>query len=229
MAINLHTHNLTLYGRDETGSAAIEALLAEAAIPFSLVNVPSNNVTNENDISARDAYRAINPLGQVPSLKISPKTGGGRDILMTESAAIMLWLGDCAASELAKAGFFVPNLDDALRADYLRWLFFFATEHYQTHLFFAYARRWTNDNPDHVAVQRAKAQEAIDRQLNMVEQRLGTAAYFFGDKASPLDFYAAMLFGWHSNISQFPRSTALMKRMVSRPVSAAIWARHKIG
>lgn len=214
--------SLTLYGRDETGSAAVEALLVEAAIPFTLINVPSNSVTDPELIKQRDAYHKINPMAQVPTLKIN-------DYAMTESAAIMLWLGDVYGEEMAKAGFFIPGNADILRADYLRWLFFFATEHYQAHLFFAYAKRWTDNDPKHTELQRAKAHAAIERQLTLVEQRLGGDPYFYGDKISPLDFYAAMLFGWNAEISKFPRAAAHMKRVALRAKSADIWARHKVG
>ena len=219
--------NLTLYGRDETGSAAIEALLVEAGIGFNLVNVPGNAASDAASVKARDEFRVLNPMGQVPALHISPKSGGFK-IFMTESAAIMLWLGDLYRDHMEKAGFYVPSLDDTTRPDYLRWMFFFATEHYQTHLFYAYAARWTN-HPDHESAQKSKALAALERHLNIIEQRLGVSPYFFGDKPSPVDFYAAMLFGWHPEIGKFPRAAALMKRMAARSKSSAIWQKHKIG
>ncbi len=55
---------------------------------------------------------ALNPMGKLPIL-----TDG--EIVVTESAAIALYLGDRYA-----AGRLAPMLDDPLRGTYLRWAFF---------------------------------------------------------------------------------------------------------
>jgi glutathione S-transferase len=55
---------------------------------------------------------ALNPMGKLPTL-----TDG--EVVVTESAAIALYLGDRYS-----AGSLAPALDDPLRGKYLRWAFF---------------------------------------------------------------------------------------------------------
>ncbi|MDP4823939.1 MAG: glutathione S-transferase N-terminal domain-containing protein, partial [Aestuariivirgaceae bacterium] len=74
----------TLYGRPATGSAAVEALLEELGLPYRL-----ENVSKGPDGQPSPAFLAtINPLGQVPALKLPDGT------VITESAAIMIYLAD---------------------------------------------------------------------------------------------------------------------------------------
>ncbi len=58
------------------------------------------------------AYLAINPMGKVPALKHG-------DVVVTESAAICLYLGDA----FPQAGLTVP-IGDPRRGPFLKWLFF---------------------------------------------------------------------------------------------------------
>lgn len=55
---------------------------------------------------------ALNPMGKLPTLTDA-------DVVVTESAAIALYLGDRYA-----AGRLAPALDDPARGTYLRWAFF---------------------------------------------------------------------------------------------------------
>jgi GST-like protein len=73
---------LTLYGHDNSGSAAVEAALALAGQPFRLVQAASWAPD-----SALDELRRANPLEQIPTLVWDDGT------VMTESAAILIELG----------------------------------------------------------------------------------------------------------------------------------------
>lgn len=68
---------LTLYGTKGSGAAAVEAALQIAELPFRWVDTDD----------ALEELKRTNPLAQVPTLVIDDGT------VMTESAAILIWLG----------------------------------------------------------------------------------------------------------------------------------------
>src|SRR5688500_5618965 len=72
-----------LYGRKGAGSMAVEAVLEECALPYNL-----SEVKRDASRMPPAEYYAVNPLGQVPALKLPDGT------VMTESAAIVLYLAD---------------------------------------------------------------------------------------------------------------------------------------
>jgi len=73
---------LTLYGTKGSGSAAVEAALRVAGQPFQLVDAASWVPT-----PGLEKLKRVNPLVQVPSLVLEDGA------VMTESAAILIWLG----------------------------------------------------------------------------------------------------------------------------------------
>ena len=73
---------LTLYGTKRSGAAAVEAALRLAGQPFQLVDAASWVPT-----PGREKLKRVNPLVQVPTLVLDDGT------VMTESAAILIWLG----------------------------------------------------------------------------------------------------------------------------------------
>jgi len=72
----------TLYGKAGSGSAAIEAALVIARVPFRIVETAS---WDQNDAYAD--LLAVNPLGQVPTLVLEDGSA------ISESAAILIHLG----------------------------------------------------------------------------------------------------------------------------------------
>lgn len=72
----------TLYGYDGSGSAAVEAALQLAGVPFSLVKAATWDPKSE-----LEALRRVNPLQQIPTLVADDGT------VLTESAAILIELG----------------------------------------------------------------------------------------------------------------------------------------
>src|SRR5436190_12391297 len=72
----------TLYGAKGSGAAAVEAALRLAGQPFKWVEAASWQPS-----PAFERMKALNPLAQVPTLVLEDGT------VMTESAAILIWLG----------------------------------------------------------------------------------------------------------------------------------------
>ena len=73
---------LVLYGANGSGSAAIESALAIAGLPFHSVQA----ATWEPG-PGLEALKRVNPLAQIPTLVLDDGS------VMTESAAILIWLG----------------------------------------------------------------------------------------------------------------------------------------
>src|SRR5690348_5220964 len=99
---------MILYGASGSGSIAVEAALTLLGIPYALVEGAT-----WADEAARDRVAPVNPMRQVPTLVLS----GGE--IMTESAAILLYLAD-AHPEARLA----PAPLDPRRRPFLRWLFY---------------------------------------------------------------------------------------------------------
>jgi len=100
MALVLHYHP---YSR----AAGTLWALEEAGAPYELKVVDIMKGAQK-----QPAFLAINPMGKIPTLVDS-------DVVVTESAAIALYLADRYA-----AGRLAPALDDPRRGTYLRWSFF---------------------------------------------------------------------------------------------------------
>jgi len=73
---------LTLYGAKGSGSAAIESALTIAALRFKVVEAASWEPG-----PGLEELKRVNPLAQIPTLVLEDGT------VMTESAAILIWLG----------------------------------------------------------------------------------------------------------------------------------------
>ena len=106
----------TLYWRAGTAAFAPQALLEEIGAPYEKVHIKETDAAQTSE-----AFRAVNPLGQVPALVLPDGT------VMTESAAMTIYLADLNP-ELGLA----PAPDDPARAVYLRWMVFMAAKLYQT-------------------------------------------------------------------------------------------------
>lgn len=73
----------TLYWGPKMGSAAVQAALIWADLPHQLVQV---NFGNSEHKTAK--YRAINPAGKIPALRLPDGT------VLSESGAMMVYLSD---------------------------------------------------------------------------------------------------------------------------------------
>ena len=95
-----------LYGDTGSGSAPVEMALAEAGQPVELREVP---LAGDHQLAA--GYRALNPMGRIPTLILPDGT------VLTESLAILLTLAD----SFPAAGLLPPPGDPG-RAAALRWM-----------------------------------------------------------------------------------------------------------
>jgi len=104
---------ITLYHAPRSRSSRIIWLLEELEAPYEIEIVPI--VRGDGTGSpAPDSYKAVNPLKKVPAIKIYNE-------VVYESAAICLYLTD--SHQKKRVG---PLPGDNTRAEYVRWLFFYA-------------------------------------------------------------------------------------------------------
>jgi len=194
-----------VYGAVGCGSAAVEAALTLVGARFRIEDVPYKALAG-----------GVNPMAQVPSLELP----GGE--LMTESAAILIWLADSyPAARLA------PALDSPTRPAFLRWMAFVSSAIYSLY--------WLKDDPSRVAPD-AESQAFLKTHLGdriaacwgIMEAGIDPGRYILGDDLSVLDLYVTVVGRWtpreplHQTIA--PRIGEIIRRVEADPRLEAIWA-----
>jgi GST-like protein len=181
-----------LYGCKGWGSAIVEAQLAWYGLPFRFEDAGDLFGSEE----ARDKLKPLNPLPQVPVLKLPDGQ------VMTESAAITLHLADLTGSHGL-----VPAPTAPERAAFLRWLIFMVANIYPT---FTYG-----DLPERfVPMEEARGGfretvDAYERRLWTQVEAVVSAPHFLGDHFSALDIYLAVMTRWRPGAAWFAESTPL--------------------
>lgn len=193
---------MTLYGHPGWGSTIIEAQLQFYGLEYTFAD--AGNVFM--DQSARRKLMTLNGVAQVPTLVM---TDGS---VMTESAAITLYLAD-----MAKKDDLVPGPDHAARAKFLRWLIFIVANIYPT---FTYV----DDPARFVTV--TDAQEDFSNQVGAYRKRLwrmveseAQQPYFLGARLSALDLYLAVMLNWRPRMEWFDLNTPQLAAIGRR-----VWA-----
>lgn len=205
----------TLYARENSGSVAVEALLAELGAEFRL-----ESVQRLEDGSAPAPYLLINPRGEVPALRLLD------DSVMTESAAIMIYLADLHP----EAGM-APSVDSQDRPKYLRWMLYFASSVYMADLRYFHSERYSTD-ATHAPFIKARAHEHMDRDFKIFADELGVGPFILGENFSAVDIYVAMLISWAPDLghlfARHPNLKTYYKAVAARPLIAAIWKRNEM-
>jgi glutathione S-transferase len=202
-----------LYARKNSGSAAVEALLAVLGVDHELIDVKK-----EADGSAPSWYRAINPRGEVPGFELPDKS------FMTESAAMMIHLADAHP----QAGL-APAVGAPARAQYLRWMIYLAAAPYNSDLRMYYPARYSTD-PAHASAIKAKAIIDLARDFDVFANQLGEGPFILGQTMSAADIYAAMLFTWSDDVAGLfarqPKLKRLYDAVAAVPAIQKVWDRN---
>ena len=136
-----------LYTADGSGGDAVEAALKIIGAPYERVEI----ATWESEAN-RERMAAVNPMRQIPAL-ILP---GGE--VMTESAAILIWLADRHPdAQLA------PAPDHPQRAQFLRWMSFISAS--------IYSMYWVRDVPSRLAADAAGETAILERTNERIADR----------------------------------------------------------
>jgi GST-like protein len=202
-----------LIAANGAGSMIVEAGLELSGMPYRLEIIPYDAPGPE-----RDRLLTLNPLGQFPTL-IMPDGA-----VMTESAAILLHLGDVAPS----AGL-APPADAPERAAFLRWLEFIVAAIYPTFTYGDVPGRWVSGE----AAQRElvastdRHREALWRYL---DGQVAPNPWFLGERFSCLDLYIGAMVSWRPRQAWFraecPKLASVYDAVRALPKLAEIWRRN---
>ncbi len=202
---------ITIYGEKGFGSVPVEAALTLIGVPYQVVS-PSKPF----DVSDDAAIAAVNPQRQVPAL-VFP---GGE--VMTESAAILIWLAD----RYPEAALAPPPLHHK-RAAYLRWMSFVSAA--------IYSLFWIRDDPSRVIDGEAEGKRLRERLAERIaacwrvmDGQVSPGRYILGGELSVLDLYVAVVSRWAPRRKRFyaeaPGLAQVVKRVDAEPRLAAFWA-----
>jgi GST-like protein len=204
----------TLFGTKGSGSAAAEAALTLAAVPFRSIDAASWEPG-----PGRDELARVNPLCQIPTLKLADGS------VLTESAAILIHLGlQHPASGLLPA-------DAAARAQALRGLVYVAANCYAAIGIIDYPERWCAD-PDEATGKRirAGATQRLHYLWEVFADTFPARPFLGGPHIGALDLLAAVVSRWSGSRKHLakarPEFSALLAHIESEPRVAPIFARH---
>jgi GST-like protein len=201
-----------LYGAPGSGATPVHAALTLIGAQVETIDV----ATWESD-AERERVSKVNPMRQVPALVLPSGE------VMTESAAILLWLGD----RYPEAGL-CPAPGDPLRARYLRWMVYLPAA--------IYSLFWVRDEPTRLtpepaaqAVMLERTAERIAQCWQLMDAQIDEPApYLLGEKISMLDLYVTVLSRWTPQRRRFyrvaPRMARVVRRVDADPRLAEFWA-----
>ena len=203
-----------LHGRPGSGSSAVEAVLALTGLPHETLYFQKRA-----EGTLPPEIFAINPLGQVPVLRMPDGS------IMTESAAIVIHLADLVPD----AGL-APPIGSPDRAVFLRVMVFMAANTYMTDLRYFYPERYADGEAQAPGV-KAKALEEQERNWSALESMAASDEAMLASGFSAADLYLAMLVSW-SEIEDFaakwPKLHGIAVRISNSPQLQAIWQRNSV-
>ncbi len=206
-----------LYGYAGSGSAVVEAAMAEAGIPFEF-----RELDRAAEEHRGEAFTRINPRQQVPTLVLPEGS------VVTEVPAILNHLADThPESGLAPP----PGTPERARHD--RWQAFLHANLYEGMLRFYYSDRYTTDAEGAEGV-KAAAAAYIDQHFALFDAALGEGSlgegpFFAGARLSAVDLFAWMLGSWVEReplARACPKLARLMAVVEARPKLAEVVARN---
>ena len=203
------TSKPTLYGAPGFGSVAVEAALTLLGEPYESVDLPADSPE-----AFLAAARAVNPMLQVPALVLPSGE------LMTESAAILIWLAD-------RHGQLAPSPTDPGRAQFLRWMVYVPAA--------IYSMYWVRDVPSRLAADKDAEAVVLERTMDRIadcwrimDEQVRPGRYILGDEMTVLDLYVTVVSRWSPRRRRFyevaPKLSEVVRRVDADPRLAALWA-----
>ncbi len=186
-------------------SMSTRIALAEAGAAVDLVEV---DPLTKRVLATGADYRAINPLGYVPALRLDDGT------VLTENSAILQYVADA----YPEAGLAPPESDGLGRAKLRQWLSFISSELHIGLMTPLLGR----ETPREV---KAWVLEKYASRLAYVNEKLAGREFLL-DRFSVADAYLATVLGWTEatpeiDLAAYPNVKAYLERMRQRPSFAA--------
>lgn len=196
---------VTFYHAPQTRSSGVAILLEELGVPIEL------RLLNLNAGEQLDpAYRAINPMGKVPAIKV------GEDVV-TEQVAIYIYLADL----FPEAGL-APAIDAPNRGSYLRWLVFYAACFEP-----ALIDRAMKRDPGSRAM---STYADFDTMIETLTTQLARGPYILGETFSAADILWGSALRWTVGFKLIPETPEIMAyiaRITGRPSFGKVEARDR--
>lgn len=201
----------TVYGSPGSGSVPVEAALTLIGVPYEVIGE-----TILRDVAHNPEVFKVNPLGQVPALVLSAGE------VMTESAAILIWLADRYPD--ARLG---PPPADQRRPAFLRWMAYVSSA--------IYGLAWVRGDPMRLVSDERQTEVVLnriaDRRANcwrLMDAQIEPGRFLLGDELSVLDLYVATVSRWSPRRRRFyreaPKMAAIVRRVDADPRLAELWA-----
>ena len=206
------SETFTVYGSPGYGSTIVEGALELLGLPWTSVDAGPNGTAEEQ---AR--LLSVNPLKQTPVLV----TPDGRTL--TESGAILIWLGD-----LHPDRGLAPAADAPERADYLRWMAYIPAQIYPMYLLKDHPHRWVSGDAAGDEL-KGRAVGQIRTAWRAMEAQVEPGPFILGERMSLLDLYVTIVSRWTPRRAWFaeacPKLNAVVERVDALPALADFWAR----
>jgi glutathione S-transferase len=189
------SRKVTLYHSTKTRSTGVLILLEELGAEYEL-----RLMSLKNKEQLTPEYLAVNPMGKVPAIV-------HRDALVTEQAAIFIYLADL----YPEAGL-APSVGDPLRGPYLRWLVFYGS---------CFEPAVVDRAQQREPAPRAMSPYAdFDTTLKTITDQLAKGPYLLGDRFSAADVLWATALSWITAFGLVPKTPlidAYAERVGARP------------
>jgi GST-like protein len=194
-----------VYGQKGTGSVPVEATLLLLGEPYEMI-----------ERGPSEGRPAGNPMQQVPVLALP------NGELMTESAAILIYLADSHPAARMS-----PALDDPRRPAFLRWMTYVSAQ--------IYALVWVRDDLGRLAVDEAHKPVILERTAErmaycwrMMDAQVSPGRYILGEDLSVLDLYVTVVSCWGPRRARFyqeaPKLAEVVRRVDQDPRLVEFWA-----
>jgi len=189
----------------------VEAALSLLGLAYGVIDQPALTSPLRDQRAA-----GVNPLRQVPALVLP----GGE--VLTESAAILIWLADRYPQERL-----APAPLERGRAAFLRWMAFVSAQ--------IYALYWVRDDPARLAADEAhqvvileRTAERISHCWGVMGAQIAPGKYLLGDQLTVLDLYVTVISRWGPRRRRFyaaaPQMAEVVRRVDADPRLATLWA-----
>ena len=189
------TSPLVFFHNPHSRACMTRALLEELGVAYELCTI---DFRNNEQLSPE--YRAINPMGKVPTIR------HGGDVI-TETVAIFVYLAD-----RFRAAGLAPDLDDPQRGSYLRWLVFYAA---------CFEPALSDRAMKREPAPRAQSPYAdFDTVVGTLTDQLDKGPYLLGERFTAADVLWASALRWVTGfglLQATPRITSYIERVTSRP------------
>lgn len=204
---------MKLWCRAGWGSALVEAQAAEYGMDLQRVALDDL----DPDAEAMVELARLNPLSQLPTLLLEDGQ------VMTESAAITLFLADRQHTDLL-----VPGPDAPERPAYLRWQIWLVANLYANVAYSDRAERLVGDPIE----ARGLRERLLEQRKTLWEQAAEAAGtpWFLGERFSAIDIYLAVMLHWGPGLDwaaeHVPRLYNIAAAAAARPAIAPVMARN---